>query len=199
MNARTQPLTPTSSYSGETLVGDESPPPSWSPRYSVTSTLVDEPGHGTDMGSADSATTLPDVRAWLRSSSAGPSPSEALRPDDFGVHTDTTDATPSSYWTEEEHRETPLTPATSTSDSTLVGSPTASWSSGQATIHSSAEDDLIEAVRSHRLEQVEVLCHAGVSLSAGHSEVLYVACLHGTQMIGTLAYNPADRTWDTLA
>ncbi|KAK1502258.1 hypothetical protein CABS01_16967 [Colletotrichum abscissum] len=191
MNARTQPLTPTSSYSGETLVGDESPPSPWSPRYSVASTLVDELGHGPDVGSADPATSLLAVRAWLRSSSAGHSPSEALRPDDSGVHTDTADVSPSSPGAEEEQRENPLTPASSTSDSTLVGSPTDSWSSGQATIHSSAEDDLIEAVRSHRLEQVEVLCHAGVSLSAANSEVLYDACLHGTQMIGTLAYNPA--------
>ncbi|KAK1965655.1 ankyrin, partial [Colletotrichum sublineola] len=49
--------------------------------------------------------------------------------------------------------------------------------------------DLIEAIRGHHVDQVEVLCHAGVSISAANSEVLYDACLHGTQMIDTLAYN----------
>ncbi|KDN69716.1 hypothetical protein CSUB01_12694, partial [Colletotrichum sublineola] len=199
MDAQAQPLTPTSSYSGETLVGQESPPASWSPSYSTASTLAGAPGHGLEMGHGDVGSADPPgsatsagpaaVRAWLRSSFVGLAPSDVLGPDHFGIRRDTAETTSTTLTVEEERREHSLTPTSLTSDHTLVGSPTDSWSSGQATIASSAEGDLIEAIRGHHVDQVEVLCHAGVSISAANSEVLYDACLHGTQMIDTLAYN----------
>ncbi|WQF90436.1 hypothetical protein CDEST_15450 [Colletotrichum destructivum] len=168
MNTQAQSLTPTGSYSGETLVGHESPPASWSPSYSVASTLADTPGHGPETGHEDVESTGPAaVRAWQRSSFVGHAPpSEALDTDGFGIRPDTANTTSTTSTVEEQRRELSLTPRTSTSDITLVGSPTNSWSSGQTTIALSPEGDLIEAMRGHHEDQDEISCRAGVSVPA---------------------------------
>ncbi|GJC88065.1 homeobox protein Wariai [Colletotrichum liriopes] len=203
MNAQGGPLTPTSSYSGETLFGHGSPPGSWSPSYSVASTLANAPEDDSDVrrddvgpagstGSAGSAVNAPAVHAWLTSTLHSDSSSATPSPDNLGIRSTTVDAVPDGSTTGDQRQEYPLTPRSSTSDDTAVGSPAHSWSSGvsEATIHPSAEERLIDAILRNQVDQVEALCLLGVSISVGNSEILYDACVKGTEMINALAPNP---------
>ncbi|KAF4474202.1 hypothetical protein CGGC5_v017070 [Colletotrichum fructicola Nara gc5] len=161
-----QPPSPTSTYSDETLA-ERSPAASWSPSYSVASTLGDSI-HDTAVTS-----TSDEVPASARLAEES-----ALR----------IDQPPST-----ENVQTLVSARSFGSDDTAVDSLGGSWSSGRssATIASTAEDDLVAAIMSSDVSQVEALCLLGVALSEDHLIYLYEACLRGPRMVEALAHHPA--------
>ncbi|KAK1839300.1 ankyrin repeat-containing protein [Colletotrichum chrysophilum] len=79
------------------------------------------------------------------------------------------------------------------SDDTAVNSLAGSWSSGRstATIASTAQEDLENAIMSGDVVQVEALCLMGVALSEDRFFLLYEACLRGPRIVNALALHPA--------